>query len=207
MQNGIKVGKQRITTPNKTQIVPGKLGFMYQIKNKHLAGQIKELTLTSGCDNAQGFAHYFNTIQKEALYLMDLGYFKLNLFKKIIERNAFFVSRLLTGTKLLNREKQPLDLLATLSASGPLFSQQVLLGAQAKIPVRLIAQRLPQEIADRRRQKLKESHKRRGSTPSQESLALQNWSIYITNTDETQIKQEHIHQTYALRWQIELLFL
>lgn len=177
-----------------------------QLMFDYIEGQIKEFTLTPGCNNDQGFDNYFNTIQKGALYLIDLGYFKLSSFKKIIEGKAFFVSRLLTGTKLLTLDKQPLDLLITLSAAGPLFSQQLLLGAQAKIPVRLIAQRLPQEIADRRRQKLIKGHKRRGIRPSQESLALQSWSIYITNTDETQIKQEHVHQTYALRWQIELLF-
>ncbi|WP_172458331.1 IS4 family transposase, partial [Legionella quinlivanii] len=177
-----------------------------QLQFDYLQGQINELTLTSGSDNDQGFDNYFNEIQKGALYLMDLGYFKLSSFKKIIEGEAFFVSRLLTGTKLLTLDKQPLDLLASLSTSGQFFSQELLLGAQYKIPVRLVAQRLPKEIADRRRQRLKEDHRRRGSKPSQESLALQDWSIYITNTSESQIKQEHIHQTYALRWQIELVF-
>lgn len=186
--------------------VASKAALKIQLMFDYIEGQIKEFTLTSGCDNDQGFDNYFNRIEKGALYLMDLGYFKLSSFKKMIDGNAFFVSRLLTGTKLLTLDKQPLDLLATLSASGSLFSQQLLLGAQSKIPVRLIAQRLPKEIADRRRQKLIKSHKRRGIKPSQESLALQSWSIYITNTTETQIRNEHIHQTYALRWQIELLF-
>lgn len=177
-----------------------------QLMFDYLGGQIKELTLTSGCDNDQGFDNYFSSIQEGALYLMDLGYFKLSSFKKIIDGRAFFVSRLLMGTKLLTLEKQPLDLLATLSAAGPFFSRQLLLGVRYKIPVRLIAQLLPKELADRRRQKLKKGHKRRGKTPCQESLALQSWSIYITNTTETQISDLHIHQTYALRWQIELFF-
>lgn len=177
-----------------------------QLQFDYLQGQIKELTLTSGTDNDQGFDKYFNSIQKGALYLMDLGYFKLSSFNKIIEGEAYFVSRLLTGTKLLTLDKQPLDLLATLSEANPLFCQQVLLGAQFKIPVRLVAQRLPKEIADLRRQRLREDHRRRGSKPSHESLGLQGWSIYITNTSESQLKQERIHQTYALRWQIELIF-
>ena len=177
-----------------------------QLLFDYIQGQIKELTLTSGCDNDQGFNGYLNTIQKGALYLMDLGYFKLSSFEKIIDAGAFFISRLLTGTKLFTLDNQPLDLLATLTSAAPLFSQQLLLGGSAKIPVRLIAQRLPQEIADRRRQKLRDGHKRRGIIPSSESLALQDWSIYITNTSDTQIKQERIHQIYALRWQIELLF-
>lgn len=177
-----------------------------QLMFDYLGGQIKELTLTSGCDNDQGFDHYFTSIQEGALYLIDLGYFKLDSFKKIIEGQAFFVSRLLTGTKLFTPDKQPLDLLTTLSAAGSLFSQQLLMGARHKIPVRLIAQRLPDELADRRRQTLREGHRRRGITPSKESLALQSWSIYITNTSEAQINNQHIHQTYALRWQIELVF-
>ncbi len=177
-----------------------------QMMFDYLGGQIKELTLTSGCDNDQGFDNYFNTIEKGALYLMDLGYFKLNTFKKIMEENAFFISRLLTGTKLLTQDKKPFDLLVTLENAAPFFSQQVLMGATHKIPVRLVAQRLPPVIAEQRRRRLIKDHRRRGSTPNQESLALQSWSIYITNTSETQINNKAIHQTYALRWQVELLF-
>lgn len=177
-----------------------------QLMFDYLIGQIKELTVTSGCDNDQGFDDYFHSIEAGALYLMDLGYFKLNSFKKIREGHAFFVSRLLIGTKLFTLEKHPLDLLATLSTAESSFSQQVLMGAKAQIPVRLITQKLPKEIADRRRQRLKEDHRRRGTKLSKEALALQDWSLYITNTCETQISKEQIHQIYTLRWQIELLF-
>jgi hypothetical protein len=177
-----------------------------QLMFDYLMGQIKELTLTSGCDNDQGFDYYFNSIQKGALYLMDLGYFKLDSFKKIIDGEAFFVSRLLTGTKLFTPEKQSFDLLTTLSNAAPVFSQQLLMGAYHHIQIRLVAQRLPEELANRRRQKLLEAHRRRRTSPSKESLALQSWSIYITNTTQAQIDNQHIHQTYALRWQVELVF-
>lgn len=60
-----------------------------------------------------------------------------------------------------------------------------------------------QPVQKRRRNKLRVGHKRRGIVPSKESLALQSWSIYITNTTEAQIRTQHIHQTYALRWKIE----
>jgi hypothetical protein len=177
-----------------------------QMMFDYLGGQIKELTITSGCDNDQGFDDFFDNIEQGSLYLMDLGYFKLNTFKKMMQRKAFFVSRLLTGTKLLTQDKKPLDLLATLENAGPFFSQNCLMGANHQIPVRLVAQRLPQHVAEKRKYKLKQGHRRRGTAPSKESLMLQNWSIYITNTSEVQISHEAIHQTYALRWQIELLF-
>jgi hypothetical protein len=177
-----------------------------QLMFDYLEGQIKELTFTSGCDNDQRFDYYFNSIQEGALYLIDLGYFKYTSFKKIIDGQAFFVSRLLTTARLFTIGKQDFDLLKTLSTAGPFFSQQLLIGPRHLIPVRLVAQRLPHELAERRRQNIRKEHKRRGTTPSKKSLAFQGWSIYITNTTETRISNQHIHQTYALRWQIELVF-
>ncbi|HHU0103035.1 TPA: hypothetical protein ACT9NQ_000750, partial [Legionella pneumophila] len=44
-----------------------------QLMFDYLIGQIKELTVTSGCDNDQGFDDYFHSIEAGALYLMDLG--------------------------------------------------------------------------------------------------------------------------------------
>lgn len=177
-----------------------------QVMFDYLNGQIKDLALTSGCDNDQGFGAFLNSIQKGALYLMDLGYFKLSSFQKIINGEAFFVSRLLTGTSLLTLDGNTINLVKKLQNTSTMFSEQLLMGARTKIPVRLVAQRLPTFIAEQRRRKLKDGHRRRGITPSQELLYLQEWSIYITNTNETQISNEAIHNTYAFRWQIELFF-
>lgn len=177
-----------------------------QLMYDYLSGQVKDLALTSGCDNDQGFNNFMDSIQKNALYLMDLGYFKLASFRKIIDGNAFFISRFLTGTSLFNKEGLPIDLLPFLLASGQWGVFDVFLGARAKIPVRFVAQRISEELANRRRQKLKEGHRRRGKMPSEESLALQSWSIYITNTTEAQINYKQLFPIYSLRWQIELIF-
>lgn len=177
-----------------------------QLMFDSLNGQIKNLELTSGCDNDQGFDNFLDSQQKGALYLMDLGYFKLSSFKKIIDGGAFFVSRLLTGTLLMTEDEKPFDLLTTCLNSKAIFSQELLMGAEAKIKVRLVARRLPDAIAEQRQRRLKADYRRRGKKPSEKLLALQSWSIYITNTSEAQISNEDIHTAYASRWQIELLF-
>lgn len=177
-----------------------------QVLFDHLNGQLKDLALTSGRDNDQGFDAFLNDIQENALYLMDLGYFKLASFKKIIAGKAFFVSRLLTGTQLLTSEGEPLVLLDLLAKSPNVFSQQLLMGVKAKIPVRAVFQRLSASVAAERRRKLNKEYRRRGITPSKELLALQDWSIYITNTTEAQISNKDIHTAYTYRWQIELTF-
>jgi hypothetical protein len=178
-----------------------------QTKFDYLNGQIKELALTSGCDNDQSFDSFLNSIEKGALYLMDLGYFKLVSFRKIIDGGAFFVSRVLTGTTLMTEKNhKPIDLIKILLTAPSKFSMNLLMGARAKISVRLVAQCLPENLAEQRRRHLKKGHKRRGITPSKELLFLQGWSIYVTNTCEAQISNEAIHTTYACRWQIELFF-
>lgn len=177
-----------------------------QVLFDYLEGQIKAFTLTDGCQNDQGFDNYFRTIENNALYLMDLGYFKLSSFKTISEGGAFFVSRYRIKTALFHLDNRPIDLLKTLTNAGPVFSQQVLLGAKDKIPLRLVATRLTPELTQQRRKKLTEGLRRRGMKPSKEALALQEWSIYITNTRSSQIADESLHQVYTLRWQIELFF-
>lgn len=179
-----------------------KIQMMYD----HLEGQIKALTLTQGCENDQGFDRYLNTIEENALYLMDLGYFKLASFQKIITGKGFFISRFFLGTTLYALDNTPLDLHATLQKSGPLFEKEVLMGTKAKIKVRLVATRLPTNLYEKRQRQIREAYRRRGLTPSAEKLALAQWSIYITNVPCEQIEASQLHAIYALRWQIELLF-
>lgn len=124
-----------------------------QLMYDYLAGQVTALTLTSGCDTDQGFDNYFQNIQKQALYLMDLGYFKLGSFKKIKEGGAFFVSRLLTGTKLFSLEGEAINLIELFARSGSINSYQVLMGARDKVNVRLVVYRLPKPIAKKKTKK------------------------------------------------------
>ncbi len=75
-----------------------------QLMYDYLSGQIKDLALTSGCDNDQGFNDFMESIQQGALYLMDLGYFKLTSFKKIIDGNAFLSVDFLQEQRFLIRK-------------------------------------------------------------------------------------------------------
>lgn len=79
-----------------------------QLMFDYLMGQIKELTLTPGCDNDQSFDYYFNSIQKGALYLIDLGYFKLDSFKKITDGQAFLSAAYSPEPNYLQKRNSPL---------------------------------------------------------------------------------------------------
>ena len=81
----------------------------------------------------------------------------------------------------------------------------LLIGANQKLPVRLVAQMLPQEIAAKRRRKAKANRDRR-CKPSKASLTLLGWEIFITNVPRDIWSAKNVCEIYGLRWRIETIF-
>ncbi len=105
------------------------------------------------------------------MILRDLGYFVLDVFKQLDQRGCFFVSRLKTGTCLLaNEGDEELDLRKLLRGQK-LLDMPVRVGKKAKLPVRLIAVKLPQKVA----------HKRRREHPTIDFDIPAHQLIFITN--------------------------
>lgn len=169
-------------------------------------GQIDEVVINDTRTSDQGFKEYWNWIEEGALYLQDLGYFAVEFFEQAQEKKAYFISRYLNPTTLLDEDGKPLNLLSELRNSGSLFEKRVRLGKKGSVEVRLIAFRLPDEEAEKRIRKLKEKAQKKGRNPSQETLELNQWSIYITNVSENWLSADQVYLVYTLRWQIELFF-
>ena len=82
----------------------------------------------------------------------------------------------------------------------------ILLGVSHRLPCRLIALRVPQEVADRRRQKAYVKAQKHGRVPSREYLEWQDWTIFVTNCEPELLTWEAVVVLYRARWQIELMF-
>ena len=110
------------------------------------------------------------------LRLQDLGYFRLDVLADLSEQQIFWLTRLLVNTTVLTPAGQPLDLTVVLPAVvGATYDQPVLLGSQQHLPARLLAVRVPQEVADQRRRKLRAEARHSGRTVSQARLRLADW--------------------------------
>jgi IS4 transposase len=70
----------------------------------------------------------------------------------------------------------------------------------------MVAYRSTQEVAETRRRKIKKEAKKKGRGISEDYLALQEFTIYITNVPQEVWSKEIIGTIYRIRWQIELLF-
>jgi hypothetical protein len=178
-----------------------------QLVFEFLHGNLKLIALQPGREPDRGYQDYLAVIEAGSLTMVDLGYFVLDAFAEIADKKAYFLSRYFVHTKLYTLNGVVMDLLDTLqSASTSSFDLDVYLGAEQRLPCRLIALRVPQEVADQRRKKAIENAKRKGRTPSKASLALMDWSIFVTNVPSKMLHMKQMINIYRVRWQIELVF-
>jgi hypothetical protein len=142
-----------------------------------------------------------------SLSVFDLGYFDLGRFADLQANGAKFISRLLHGTEVYTKEGKPLNLLSHLrKQTTGLLDEEILLGASTRLRCRLVAIKVPQEVANRRRQKAREKAAKKGRTPTAEYLELLGWSLFVTNCQEEELTWKAVAVLYRARWQIELLF-
>ena len=80
----------------------------------------------------------------------------------------------------------------------------VLLSAKEKLPVRLVAIPVSNEIAAERRRKYRQNRDRH-LNPTKEHLALLSWDIFVTNVPEVMLSIDQIKEIYGLRWRIEIV--
>ena len=139
------------------------------------------------------------------LILRDLGYFTLESLERIASKGAFFLSRLKGGVNLYDPATgEEIDLNALLRRRSE-ADTEVLVGEQAKLPARLIAIRLDEEVANARRRKAKGNRDKR-TNPDKRSLELLGWQIMLTNCEGEALPPSHAREIYAMRWRIETIF-
>lgn len=178
-----------------------------QLVFEFLYGNLKQITLQPGRKPDQAYRDYLQVIEAGSLTIVDLGYFAVDAFGDIADKNAYFLSRYLFGTKVYTPNGDEIDLLSTLqSTTSSNVDLDARLGVKQRLPCRLVAIRCPQEVADRRRQKAIENAKRKGRTPSEAYLALLDWTIFVTNAPSEMLAVVHVVLLYRVRWQIELVF-
>ncbi len=140
------------------------------------------------------------------LLLRDLGYFCIDAFRQIEESGADALSRWQPKVQLLDPDsKRPFDLLELLKGSSKV-DRQVLVGGRKRFPMRLVAFPVGEEVARKRRRKLKASMNRRGRSATRSQLELQGWQIYLTTCDPQRLPLEAVFELYSQRWAIEILF-
>jgi len=180
-----------------------KLGVCLDLLSGALAGP----SLAAGRTHDRALAVARTPLPEGALRLTDLGFWTLAGLRELSEAGSFWLSRLqaqvvvfdaagqrwAVGELLARQERDEVDLPLTL-------------GVRERLPARLLAQRVPADVAEERRRRLHAEGKRRGQTVSQARLALADWTVYVTNVPLSQLSLPEALVLGRARWQIELLF-
>ena len=170
-------------------------------------GRLAGLSLHDGRVHDSRAAHSVSSLPKESLYLADLGFFRLHRLHQIDAQGGYFLSRLQPHTTVFTADGRRWDDLAALLATQDTSVElPVRLGVRVRLPARLIAVRVPQEVADQRRRRMRAEASRRGQSVSARVLALAAWTIFITNAPATRLPLQAVLVVARSRWQIELLF-
>jgi hypothetical protein len=178
-----------------------------QVNCDLLTGTLCDLLLASGRTHDCVCARALAPVPPGALCLADLGYFRLAFLRAVSEGGAYFVSRLFVPTSVFTPTGVPVELADRLRAhtTGPI-ELALVIGATDRLPVRLVAAPVPQEVADQRRRQLYDEARRRGRAVSRARLDLADWTIFITNASPDLLSVADIFVLARLRWQVELLF-
>jgi hypothetical protein len=140
------------------------------------------------------------------LVLRDLGCLVTSVLGQFVLLGILFLSRYLHGVNLHDPlTGQPFDLAAHLRTS-PVLDLPLLLGPE-RVPVRLVALPVPEEVANLRRHRARTSAKRRHrSPPGREHLLLMGWNLFLTNVPPSIWPPKTLAAVCRLRWRIEIIF-
>lgn len=169
-------------------------------------GALRGPWLQSGRTHDRQAPHQ-TTFQRGALRLADLGYFSLQTLRELTSAGVYWLSRLHQHTHVFEPAGSCLDLLTWLSKQqAGLQDLPICLGAQDRLNARLLAVRVPAQVAEQRRRRLRKQAKRKGQTVSKRHLALAAWTLLVTNVPVELLTLEEALVLLRARWQIELLF-
>lgn len=186
-----------------------KAGIKWQVLWEILNGNLRAVLGQPAKQSDHHYRDYLPLLQRGSLILFDLGYVALEVLRQLIHMQVYFICRWNPRLEAFTHDGRPVELGKVLEECSGTTNQVELtlrLGAEAQLPLRVVASRLPVSASEQRRRRAHANEKRRGYKYSAAYMALLDWNIYITNVPVEQLSGEAVRIVYGARWQIELLF-
>lgn len=176
-----------------------------------ISGKWNSLELTSIKDNDQKNSKTtVDQLEKQDLYIRDLGYISASYLRGVQKAEAFFLNRMPPQASMYNSEGKNLNWTAIdkdfkekelthLDIEGAVYQMHRIKCRVVVIPVNKAEARV-------RLKKAKQTAKSQGVGLTKNHRIRCRYKVFITNVSKELISVEQIKQTYRLRWQIELVF-
>jgi hypothetical protein len=175
-------------------------------------GQFTELEVMPALDNDKTSQIAAKPLPEGSLLLEDMGFLAGGRLQDYVDQGVYFLTRVPCWTAFFEKKAGRkgyvrLDVLAWLrDAKGWCLERQACVLNDQKLKLRLLAVRVPEEVARRRREQVLKDAKSRGRQPSQKKLDLCDWNVLVTNAPAELIGAHEGWELRRVRWQIELVF-
>jgi DDE family transposase len=170
-------------------------------------GQLFGPRLTDGRVSDQCSPFRQMSLSAGSLYIADLGYFDLDAAMERRKAGSYTLTRARSNTAFFTEQGKRLRLQSVLPQRvGQTKEMHVLVGNEQRYRMRLLMLRVPEEVAEQRRQDLRADATRRGRVVSQHALALADWTILLTDAPSKRLSLEEALILLRERWQMEMLY-
>jgi hypothetical protein len=178
-----------------------------QVSWEQCQGSLDGIALQGGCSQDRTSPYQKMKLEAGELHIADLGYYSLEKLLQDDQEGVFWLTRLKFKTLIWDEHGTALDLLNFL-AHQPQNQQDlsVQVGGKHKLKCRLLTSRVPPEVANQRRRRIKAQYHKAGRQPSEKLLRLAEWTLLLTNVPADQLSLPEAFVLLKVRWQIELLF-
>ena len=174
-----------------------------------LTGGFQHFQLTDGMTADSTAVKAADPLPPGSLRLADLAYFSLDTLEQLTENGIYWISRLKANSYLSDENGERLSLekmLKETEAENTFIRKRIRIGKTKQLPAYLIAERLSEAEANKRRRSIRYRAKRKAETPSKTLLRLAGYNLYITNIEAHRLTPKQICVSVGIRWQIELMF-
>jgi hypothetical protein len=199
-----------VSLPNElSEIWKGCTGSAVKLHTRWdlLRGRVWGPNLTDAKTSDRSSPFNEQILPQNSLYVADLGYFNLDRIMQRRAENSSTLTRPQSHTAFFNAEGKRIELKAVLPARvGQTKEMPVLVGVKQRYPMRLLMMKVPQEIAQQRRERLQAEADRRQEAVSEQALHLCSWLLLLTDVSAKRLSLQEAIVLLRERWQIELLF-
>jgi DDE family transposase len=141
-----------------------------------------------------------------SLRLCDLGFFDLGRLAADEPQGIHFVSRVPARLKVKVGAPAAVNVTTWLDRqTADRIDTEAVLGIQG-LRCRLIALRLPEDVAQKRLRRLRKKLRQKGRKLSEHQRVMCQWTVLITDLPAETFTVEEICVLYRVRWQVELLY-
>jgi hypothetical protein len=190
-----------------TSAAGGRASLKLQVRWDLLHGSLHGPSVHAGRSSDRRSPMALAPLPKGTLHLADGSYFRVARLQQLSAEGVFWLSRLLPRTALYG-EGRPAQTITELLANEQtaVVDVPVRMGKNCQVPCRLVAVRVSPHVAAQRRERLRQTIRRRHRQTHPDCWTFTEWTVYVTNVAADLLTVPEALVLARCRWQIELLF-